>query len=204
MPNVDLLSVVEAAETRRSIRQYSPEPIPEADLRELIRVAGLAPSAFNVQPWRWVVVRDESLKARLAEAAYGQKQVTGAPAVLVLYSDMQDVLDHAEEIVHPGMPDDRRSQAAASLRATWGSKSEAERESWGAGQSYIALGYLVLAARAMGYDTSVMLGFDAAQVKAVLDLPEHAAVPALIAIGVADETGFPHHRHPVDRVADFR
>jgi nitroreductase len=136
-------------------------------------------------------------------AAYRQKQVTGAPAVIVLYSDMADVLAKAEETVHPGMAG-RRDEVAKSMRGTWAARTAAERESWGAGQSYIALGYLLLAAQSMGYATSPMLGFDAAQVKRVLDLPEHVTIPALVAIGVADEEGFPHHRHSVDRVATFR
>ena len=197
------MTVTEAAEARRSIRAFTPEPVPEADLREILRVAGLAPSAFNVQPWRWVVAREPELKAQLGAAAYGQKQVTGAPAVIVLYSDMADVLAQAEETVHPGMAS-RREEVAKSMRGTWAARTDAERESWGAGQSYIALGYLLLAAQSMGYATSPMLGFDAAEVKRVLDLPAHVAIPALVAIGVADEEGFPHHRHEIDRVATFR
>jgi len=197
------LTVTEAAEARRSVRAFTPEPVPEADLREILRVAGLAPSAFNVQPWRWVVVREPELKAQLGAAAYGQKQVTGAPAVIVLYSDMADALERIEETVHPGMAS-RRDEVAKSLRGTWAARTEADRESWGAGQSYIALGYLLLAAQSMGYATSPMLGFDAAEVKRVLGLPEHVTIPALVAIGVADEEGFPHHRHALDRVATFK
>ena len=197
------LTVTEAAEARRSVRAFTPEPVPEADLREILRVAGLAPSAFNVQPWRWVVVREPELKAQLGAAAYGQKQVTGAPAVIVLYSDMADALERIEETVHPGMAS-RRDEVAKSLRGTWAARTEADRESWGAGQSYIALGYLLLAAQSMGYATSPMLGFDAAEVKRVLGLPEHVSIPALVAIGVADEEGFPHHRHALDRVATFK
>ena len=197
------LTVTEAAEARRSVRAFTPEPVPEADLREILRVAGLAPSAFNVQPWRWIVVREPELKAQLGAAAYGQKQVTGAPAVIVLYSDMADALERIEETVHPGMAS-RRDEVAKSLRGTWAAHTEADRESWGAGQSYIALGYLLLAAQSMGYATSPMLGFDAAEVKRVLGLPEHVTIPALVAIGVADEEGFPHHRHALDRVATFK
>ena len=197
------LTVTEAAEARRSVRAFTPEPVPEADLREILRVAGLAPSAFNVQPWRWIVVREPELKAQLGAAAYGQKQVTGAPAVIALYSDMADALERIEETVHPGMAS-RRDEVAKSLRGTWAARTEADRESWGAGQSYIALGYLLLAAQSMGYATSPMLGFDAAEVKRVLGLPEHVTIPALVAIGVADEEGFPHHRHALDRVATFK
>lgn len=197
------LTVVEAAEARRSIRAFTDAPVPESDLREILRVTGLAPSAFNVQPWRFVVVTEPELKAKLGAAAFGQKQVAGAPAVIVLYSDMAEALERAEETVHPGMAA-RRDEVSRNLRGTWATRTDAERESWGAGQSYIALGYLLLAAQSLGYATSPMLGFDAAKVKEALGLPAHVAIPAIVAMGVAAEDGFAHHRHPVDRVATFR
>lgn len=202
--SVEQMTVMEAAEARRSVRRYKDQPVPEADLREMLRVTGLAPSAFNVQPWRFVVVRDDALREELRQAAYGQAQVTSAPAVIVMYSDMRDVLENAEQIVHPGMGADAAASMVGQVRGMWKDRTDADRETWGAGQSYIALGYLLLAAQSLGYGTSPMLGFEPAKVKALLGLPEHAAIPALVAVGVADEEGFPHHRHAVDDVADFR
>ena len=52
---------------------------------------------MNVQPWRFVVVREPTLKAKLQVAANNQAQVGGAPAVIVLYSDMPDVIAHAHD-----------------------------------------------------------------------------------------------------------
>ncbi len=198
------LDVAEAAAARRSVRLYKPEPVPREDLDRIFEIVRLAPSAYNVQPWRFVVVTEPELKAKLGVAAYGQKQVTGAPAVIVLYTDMKDVLEKMEDVMHPGMPADARAAGAASFRASWAEKSDAEREQWGAGQGYIALGYLLLAASAPGYATSPMLGFGAAKVKENLGLPAHAAIPALVAIGQGAEEGFTHHRHPVERIVDYR
>src|SRR5690349_2104694 len=82
------LSVPAAIEARRSVRKYKPLPIPDEDLERILALTGLAPSAFNVQPWRFVVVRDPAVKAQLQQAAYNQPQVGAAPAVIVLYSDM--------------------------------------------------------------------------------------------------------------------
>jgi nitroreductase len=198
------LAATDAAELRRSIRRYDAEPIPREELEELLRLTGLAPSAWNVQPWRFVVVETPELKARLQEAAFGQAQVGSAPAVIVLYSDAQDALAHLDETVHPNYPAERRPAVAASVRDALMKKSPEEREAWAAAQSHIALGYLLLLARSMGYDSSAMAGFDPARVKALLGLPAHVTIPALVAIGRGAEEGFPHHRHPVDRVATFR
>ena len=60
----DLLTVREAAEQRRSIRAYSPDPVPREDLDEILRVTSLAPSAFNLQPWRFVVVETPEARKR--------------------------------------------------------------------------------------------------------------------------------------------
>ncbi|MBA4160090.1 MAG: nitroreductase family protein [Gemmatimonadetes bacterium] len=196
----DLLNVREAAEQRRSIRSYEPESIPRADLAEILRVAGLAPSAFNLQPWRFVVVETPEVRAKLSEAAYNQKQVRSAPAVLVLYTDMKDTLENVDEVLHPGMDAAAGAAARKTILNSFASKGEAEREAWGAEQGNIALGYLLLAAEAHGYQTSPMLGFDAEAVKRLLGLPDHVRIPVLVAIGKGTEEGFPHHRHPADRI----
>lgn len=197
-------TAAEAALTRRSIRQYAATPIPDADLRELLRLAGRAPSAYNVQPWRFVVVQDDTLKARLAEAAYGQQQVLRAPATIVFYSDMQSALERYPESVHPDMAPDKRDAGVESLRATFAKQTAEEREGWGNAQSNIALGYLLLLAESLGYATSPMLGFDPEKVKSLLGLPTHVRVTALVAIGYPGEEGFRPHRLPVDTLVDFR
>ena len=198
-----VLTVTEAAEARRSIRKYEPTPIPREDLHEILRVTGLAPSPWNLQPWRFVVVEDAATKAKLQEAAYGQPQVGGAAAVIVLYSDMTDAINTVEETVHPGMKGPAGDRAAADIRATFGSFSDADRAAWGNAEANIALGYLLLTAQAHGYSTSPMLGFMPDKVKELLNLPADSRIPALVAIGIGAEAGFPHHRHSVERVTRF-
>jgi nitroreductase len=198
------LSVAEAAARRRSIRQYSSDPVPRADLEEILRVALLAPSSFNLQPWRFVIVESPELKSKLSAAANHQKQVALAPAVIVLYTDTADAIAHSDEAVRPDLPPERRERALAGISKFAARTAPEELETWGAGQGCIALGYLLLAAESLGYQTSPMQGFDAGAVKAALDLPAHVKVPALVAIGRGVEDGLPHHRHAVGRVAQFR
>ena len=197
------LSVTDAARARRSVRQYAPEPIPREDLETILDVVRLAPSAFNVQPWRFVVVETPEVKQQLAAAAYNQRQVTSAPAVIVLYTDMADTLATLDQTVHPGMGPEQREGAMATVRNSFASQSDADREAWAAGQGNIALGYLLLTAEAHGYQTSPMAGFDPEAVKRLLDLPAHVKIPAIVAIGRGAEAGFPHHRHPVERIVRY-
>lgn len=203
VPSVDLLSVRDAARHRRSIRRYTDQPIPREDMDEILADVSLAPSAFNAQPWRFVVVESPELKQKLAAAANNQMQVSSAPAVIVLYTDMADTLRGVDEIMHPGMDEAMRSSARDAFVRIFGQQSEADREAWGAAQGHIALGYLLLAATAHGYQTSPMAGFNAERVKELLNLPANARVPALVAIGHGAEDGFTHHRHSLDRIVTY-
>ncbi len=197
-------SVLEAAQARRSIRRYTTEPISDTLLTELIGTAGRASSAYNIQPWRWVAIRDQELKARLQGAAYGQPQVGSASVLLVLYTDTRNALETVEEIFAPTLPADKAADTKAHLLGTIGALSDADREAWGAGQSYIALGYLLLVPEGLGLGTSPMLGFDAEQVKAILNLPPYARVPALVALGHPAEEGFESRRHTAERILSVR
>jgi len=198
-----VIGVRDAATRRRSIRAYMPDPIPRPDLEAILATARLAPSVFNLQPWRFVVVESPDVRAALAEAAYNQRQVSSAPAVIVLYTDTADALATVDEIIHPDLPEERRERTRASVRRAFAGKDDSGREALGSHQGYIALGYLLLAAEEQGYQTSPMLGFDAVRVKAVLSLPPHVQVAALVAIGRGAEDGQPHHRHALERIVKF-
>ena len=197
------LSVSEAAARRRSIRQYDAGPVPRVDLKEIVRVASLAPSAFNLQPWRFVVVENAGVKAALVEAAYRQRQVASAPALIVLYTDTAGALAAIDDVLHPSFDAPQREKARASVEGFFAGLTADERETWGSQQGSIALGYLLLAAAERGYQTSPMLGFDAGRVKSALGLPAHVRIPALVAIGHGTEDGRPHHRQPLDRILRF-
>lgn len=196
-----LLTVPAAAEQRRSIRAYTPDAPSPADLDAILHETSLAPSAWNLQPWRFVVVRDPQLKTKLAGAAYNQKQVTAAPVVIVLYTDMADTLSHLDEIVRPGATAEQRAGFRTMVEGAFAKQDAAEREAWAHAQGFIALGYLLLSAEAHGYATSPMAGFDPEAVKDLLGLPPHVRVPALVALGRAAEEGQPHHRHGLERIA---
>lgn len=198
------LSAAEAAMVRHSVRRYRDLPVSDEDIRSLLLLTGRAPSAFNLQPWRFVVVRDQPTKDQLRAAAYNQKQVAEAPVVIAIYADMEDTMAHLDEVVHPDLPADRKAGTIAMLQNTFGSMTPEARGVWANAQANIALGYLLLIARSEGFDTSPMLGFQADEVKRLLGIPAHATTTALVALGRGADDGFRSHRHAVDRVATFR
>jgi nitroreductase len=69
---------------RRSIRQYTDEPVSDADVKALLEAAMAAPSADNLQPWEFVVVREEGLRRQLAETHPWSRMCAGAPVVFVV------------------------------------------------------------------------------------------------------------------------
>lgn len=194
------LSVPQAIAERRSIRRYKPVPIPADHLDEILRLTSLAPSSVNTQPWRFVVVQDPAVQARLQEAAYGQAQVGSAPALIVLYTDVADTLASVDDLIHPGLPAERRPGARQMIQGLFAGKSAQEQDAFAGTQAGIALGFLVLAAQSLGYASSIMGGFEAEKVREVLALPDHASITALVALGVADEPGFPAHRLPLEHL----
>ena len=77
------MDVLSAIKTRRSIRQFSSKPVEEEKLRNVLEAARLAPSASNRQNWKFIAVRDDAARAKLAEAALGQLFLGKAPVILV-------------------------------------------------------------------------------------------------------------------------
>lgn len=83
------MNVFEAMEKRRSVRSFAVgRDVEEELVEEILRCGCMAPSAGNVQPWRFVVVRDGEIKKALAAAALGQDFVAEAPVVIVACADL--------------------------------------------------------------------------------------------------------------------
>src|SRR5437667_6723653 len=82
-------SIIQAIDERRATLHYQTTAVQEDDLRRILEAALAAPSGYNLQPWRFVVVRDPEQRKRLREAAMGQSKVEEAPAVIVACGDSQ-------------------------------------------------------------------------------------------------------------------
>lgn len=198
-----ILSVDDAIQSRHSIRKFLQEPFPKEDLNKIFELVRLTPSAWNLQPWRFHVATDMQLKEKLQEAAYGQQQVTSAPAVVLVISDMEDVLANLAETVHPGLPPERQQEEVANLSSFFGGMSVEERGQWGLTQTNIALGFLLVAIQGLGYASVPMLGFDQEKVKEILALPEHIKFAAMVPFGRAEGEGYEHHRFELDKIVKF-
>ena len=196
--------VDQAARTRRSIRDFRPDPVDLGEVTRILELGSLAPSAWNLQPWRFVVVTDPAMQQTLQAAAFGQRQVGQAPVVIVIYSDMVETLSRIDEVMHPGMPDEAKTMVKGNIERTFASMPEEARDHWGNAQANILLGYLLLLFAVHDYGTSPMLGFDPPAVRAALNLPEHSRIPAILAVGhPAMPPAGPPHRLPCEDLVRY-
>ncbi|WP_227394936.1 nitroreductase family protein [Jeotgalibacillus aurantiacus] len=194
------LSVREAIETRRSIRTYQDRAISQKDIHQIIDLVRLTPSAYNLQPWRFHVITDAALKEKLQSVSYGQKQVTSAPAVILLVSDSEEMMRSIPDIVHVGLPKERKEQEIKSLTEIFSQMTVEERSAWALNQTNIALGFMLVALQGLGYASNPMLGFEPEKVKELLGLPEHVTLAAMVPFGYAASEGYPHHRLETEKL----
>lgn len=101
---------LQSIQLRRSVRSYLQKPVPEDILLELLEAANRAPSGFNMQPWYFVVVRDDDQRLRLREAAMDQRQVSEAPVVVAFVADPNSWKENYNDVLELGrksgaMPD---------------------------------------------------------------------------------------------------
>lgn len=204
-PRETLVSALEElVRRRRATPHFTAEEVPGEDLARALQLAAEAPSGYNLQPWRYVVVREADARRRLKEAAFNQEKVGEAPVVFVACAERDAWQERAEDIIRTRAsrsgrtPGDVRSQKLSAL----GFIETLPREVWLNRQVMISFTYLMLACEALGWDTAPMEGFDPAAVRRALGLPDDAAVVALLAVGrAAGDASAPPGRLAVEEIA---
>jgi nitroreductase len=176
------MTVTEAIDTRRSIKHYDPEHVmPETDLSELIRLTKLAPSSFNMQNYRLVVVQDKDLRQQIRAAAWDQAQVTDASVLFIMCADLK--AHQADYVKYWGhAPQEVQDLLGPMIKPFYEGKDQLIRDE-GMRSSALAGMTLMLAARGLGYDSCPMVGFDPVQVSELINLPDHVAISFMIAVG---------------------
>lgn len=184
------MDTFDAIYQRRSIKLYDPEhTIPADDIRKLLDAAIQSPTSFNMQNWRFVVIQDPELRRQVRAAAADQQQVTDASLLVLLTADLHAWGKEPERYWREGPP------AVSELLVGWMrpfydgneqlQRDEAMRSCGIAGQT------LMLAAKAMGYDSCPMIGFDAAKVAELINLPDDHTIGLMITIGRGIKPAWP-------------
>ncbi len=186
MPN-ERKTLSEAIAERRSTPSFDGSPVPAEDLRQILDAGLSAPSGYNMQPWRFVVVQAAEGKRRLRAACYNQAKVEEASLVIVACGDMDgwrkdlpDVLNMGRKA---GMPESYAAQAQVSVSSYLSSFTPEQMKIWLNKQVTIAYTHMMLMAECLGYDTAPMEGFEQEKVHEALRLPLSFWVVAMLAVG---------------------
>ncbi|MFC4779056.1 nitroreductase family protein [Paenibacillus sp. GCM10023252] len=197
--------------SRRSIRTYDPSvKISREEMEEILTKATLAPSSTNMQPWRFIVIESEEAKATLAPlASFNQRQVETSAAVIAVFGDMNN-FEYGDEIYSSSvelgyMPADVKETMMGKLEGFFANvPAEVMREIVLVDGGLVSM-QLMLTARAHGYDTNAIGGYDKANIAEAFGLDKDRYVPVmLISIGKADGAGYPSYRLPINKVAEWK
>ena len=171
---------------RRATPAFSSDPIDDQDLKKILRAGLEAPSSYNMQPWRFVVVRDPEQRKRLRLAAMNQEQVEQAPVVIVACGDTKGWKEDLEDVIRIGRNRGFTSEAQIERKrrnVTQDLGSQPNMAMWVTKQTMIAATTMMWMAETLGYDTGPMEGFHEDEVREVLGIPRHVRVIFLLAIG---------------------
>jgi len=160
--------------SRSSVRVYDNEPLAEEDVGYILKCAGTAPSAGNLEAWDVIVVTDEATRAALAEAAFSQEHVERAPVIFVVCSNyVRSMSRYGERGILYGLED-----------------------------ATIACTYMMLAVHAKNLQSCWTGAFDDDEVREILCLPQHIRPISLLAVGKGhapaqhtDRMGIGEHVH---------
>jgi nitroreductase len=155
--SVDLFDVIK---NRCSIRSFRKKPVEEEKIKKILEAAAFAPSAGNTQEWRFIKIKNQKSKIKIAEAALGQMFIAKAPIVIVLCADLLEI----------EMAYGNRGVEVYSLL-----------------DCGMAAQNLMLSATALGLGTCPVGGFDEEEVRKILSLPENVKPFLIIPIGYPAE-----------------
>lgn len=194
------MNAFEAIRSRRSVKHYDADHrLTDGELDELIGLAMLAPTSFNIQNWRFVVVTDEDKRKRLRAAAWDQAQVTDASAVILLCADLR-AHAHDPERYWKDAPQEARDMLVPLIGQFYDGTEALQRDE-AMRSCGIAGGTIMIAAKAMGYDSCPMIGFDPDQVAEIIGLPDDHVIGFMITVGKPAKPAWPRGGQlPIDEV----
>jgi len=171
---------------RRATSHFKPDPVPEEYLEAILQFAAQAPSGYNLQPWRFIVVREKVNRERLQKAAFNQLKVSEAPVVVIAFAIKDDWKNYLDDIFQEGI---RRGLGQPEMLpglkklASDFLEHQIPAPAWLNRQTMIAVTTMMLVAESYGLDTAPMEGFDPHAIRREFGLPDQAEVVALLAMG---------------------
>jgi len=177
----------------------------DADLSYVLEAGRQSPSSLGLEPWRFVVVRDEALRRRLRSACWNQQQITTANAVIVilaLKADLAPDSAYARTMLARLLPAGADQEETLKI---YRDIAHRHRVAWSVAQCHIAAANMMTAAATIGIDTCPMGGFEPEAVADILAIDlEKFAIALLVAIGYRGQPQPPKRRLPISELVSYR
>ncbi len=184
------MDTFDAIYQRRSVKHYDPDHrLTEDEITKLMEAAIQSPTSFNMQNWRFVLVTDAELRKELCAAAFNQAQVTDASLLIVMTADLLAWKKEPERYWRDA-PEEVRSTMVNMMVPFHEGNEQLQRDE-AIRSSGIAAQTIMLAAKAMGYDSCAMIGFEPDKVAELINLPDDHMIALLIAVGKAAKPARP-------------
>ncbi len=176
------MDTLEAVYARRSVKHFDPDHLmPEEDLHKLLDAAIQAPTSFNIQHWRFVVVKDKELRKQIRAHGNDQAQMTDASVLIVMTADVLAWRKRPERYWV------NAPKEVSDLLVGWMGPFHEGREQLQRDEAQRSIGMamqtIMLTAKAMGYDSCPMIGFDHEKVAKLINLPADHCMGPMVAIG---------------------
>ena len=184
------MNVSTAIENRRAIKAFDPSHrMTDAEVQQLFELAKLSPTAFNIQNWRFVVLKDPELRQQVRAAAWNQAQVTDASLLVVLTADLKSWEKEPRRYWRNAAQPVQDFMVSA-LDGYYRGKDQVQRDE-AMRSCGMAAQTLMLAAQEMGYESCPMDGFDFDAVGQLINLPADHAIAMFVAIGKGTQAAHP-------------
>ena len=182
---------------RYATKEFDGKIIPQDKVNELFELIRLAPTSFNIQPWKVKVVTDKTIKEKLFPASWNQKQITTCSHLLVFCAD-NDILGLVEklekEMIAAGAKPESIKGYVQMMRDFAKGLTPEQALAWAQKQAYLALENAMLGATALGFDSCPMEGFNSTEYHKILKLPKNLVASVLCPIGYAADKPLPKLR----------
>ena len=192
---------------RYASKKFDGKKVSEEKVKKLMEMIKHAPSSFNIQPWKIVIITDSNLKEKLLPVSWNQPQITSCSHLLVFCADknISVNIDKLEKLmIKLGAKSEKAKQHANVMRDFEKNLSDEQKLSWAQKQTYNALGNALNGAKFLGFDSCPMEGFDSKEYSNILNLPENLVPCVLCPIGFASDKPEPKLRFPDEDVFEKR
>ena len=178
------MSLLDSLKWRYAVKRMNGNKIPEATLNTILEATKLAPSSFGLTPYNIIVIEDEATRKKLQPHFYNQPQV-GESSALVIFATWnsiteKEVAEYMQEIAEErGVPVESLNDFASYINGSIKNLTAEQLQIWAAKQTYIALGFALVAAATEEIDATPMEGFKPDAVDEALGLKAlglHSAV----------------------------